>query len=248
MTKEELLEKGLSSDHADEVISLMSDEAENDTPLLALEKAISGDGEEEELTKADDNDEDDEDGDDYDEEYMKKNMKRYMKENKASAKEAGLFGDKMEKAVSDLDLSAEGAVIEMMDLAPILEDSADAYQGLAKAVETISGVLVALNSKVDKSYDLMEKASRVHVATAQSMDKFLETPTGRKSQTVDMAKAITPNIPSKDLIYATLEKAMKSGVNDADVVLSSYESNGRDMNKLNRSQRRFVANLLEETK
>ena len=150
MTKEELLEllqKGITEDVADEIIAAFSDSEDEDS-LQALQKALEDNPDKnmDDLVKAakkgGDEEGDEGDDDDYDEKFMKKYMKRYMKENKKSsektAKEAGLFGDKMEKAIDGIDLDSEAAVIEMEDLKPVLETIGEAIDVMSKAIPELA--------------------------------------------------------------------------------------------------------------
>ena len=258
-TKAELLEKGISDEVADEIIAAAASDEGSENSLQALEKAISN-PEEGELFKAkggkekgEDEDDDDEDSD-YDESYMKKYMKRYMKENKKAcgkmAKEAGIFSGNMEKAVSDLDMDAEGAIIEMADLKPVLEAQGEVNSKMAKAIETLTEQVMYLSEQQDKSFDLMTKAAAVQIETAKGIGEFLSTPAGRKGVTasVEMQKAsqVTPEMSK--MIYSKLMKAVQSGNKDAGMVISAFESSGKNINRLNPAHRAFITQLMQEGK
>lgn len=273
MTKEELLRKGVSEDVADEIISAFEDSGQ-DNSLSLLEKALNkGSDKEESLFKAEEEEEgkehekkeskskeegEEEEGDDdkdYNEKYMKKYMKRYMKENKKScskaAKEVGLFGDDMKKAVDDIDFSAEGAVVEMNDLAPFLKSQMAYNDAMAKAIKEISSQVVLISSQNEQSFDLMEKAARVQVEQAKALDSVFSQPAGRKGvvSTLPMAKAVESASFDKDAnsrIYSVLMKATKTGDRTAGQIVSAFESNGKNANKLNTIQRQYVSELLNK--
>lgn len=258
LTKEELLQKGISAEVADEIIAAAASDEGSENSLQALEKAIST-PEEGELFKAkggkekgEGEDEDDEDSD-YDEAYMRKYMKRYMKENKKAcgkmAKEAGIFSGNMEKA-AELDMDAEGAIVEMADLKPILEEQGEFNSRMAKAIETLAEQVMYISERQDKSFDLMTKAAAVQVETAKGLGEFLSTPAGRKGVTasVEMQKAsqVTPEMSK--MIYSKLMKAVQSGNKDAGMVISAFESSGKNINRLNPAHRAFITQLMQEGK
>ena len=260
-TKEELLQKGISEEVADEIIAAASDEG-SENSLHALEKALNSTSEDV-LLKADGGkgkgeDEDDEGGEDsdYDESYMRKYMKRYMMENKKAcgkmAKEAGIFGGEMKKAVEDLDMNADGAVAEMVDLKPILEAQCADIAELAKAVKTLAEQVVYISDRQDQSYDIMTKAAAVQVETAKGMSEFLSVPQGRKGVTasVDMQKATANNVTPEmtKMIYSTLMKAVTSGDRKAGEVISAFESSGKRVERLNSTQRQYINELMQEAK
>jgi len=250
MTKEELLEKGISEDVADEIIA--SFEENDSSSLLLLEKALNKDSERQEsLFKAGDVDDDD-DGDDYNEEYMKKYMKRYMKENKKScsktAKEVGLFEGEMKKAMESIDYDAEGAVVEMVDLGPILESQGEFNEKMAKAIEEISGQLTVIFAQTEEGFDIMEKAARVQVEQAKALDTVFSQPQGRKgvTATADMAKAaeIAGNHEQNKLVYETLMKAVQTGDRQAGQIISVFESAGKNIAALSPEHKNYVNSLL----
>ena len=263
LTKDELLQKEISEEDADEIIAAFD---ENVDSLQTLEKALGEEVPEMDLfVKAEkggedeDSDEDDEDKDkdDYNENFMKKHMKRYMKENEKScgkmAKEVGVFGENMSKAISEFDTDAEGAIVEMIDLKPILEGQMEFNSVMAKAIEGMSAQIDMISAKSEDTFSLMSKSARVQVEQAKGMGEYLSQPTGRKgavSNVVPMQKA-EPIVVSADgqrEIYAVLEKAMKDGDSNAGLVMSAFESNGKDVNRLNLAQRQIISNLIKEGK
>jgi hypothetical protein len=154
LTKEELLQKGVSEAVADEIIASAALESKEDpeNSLQLLEKALNEGSDtkgqeepgEEPLAKAKEEKEkkDDSEDEDYDEKYMKKHMPRYMKENKKAcgkvAKEAGLYADELKKAIDEVDKNYDGAIMEMADLKPVLEKIPTVIDSMAKAIEDIS--------------------------------------------------------------------------------------------------------------
>jgi len=254
ITKEELLQKGISEEIADEIISKIDSE-EDESSLQLLQKAL-GDPKVEDLSKADGGDEegdqdDDDDKDDYNEKYMKKHMKRYMKANKSScSKMMKEVGEKMTKAIDDIDLDSEGAVVEMTDLAPFLESQKEFNESLTKALGHLAEEIVTIKGDNEKSYDLLKKAASVQVEQAAAIDGFLNTPQGRKSKVVadgaDLSKASKENVNDQAKIYTTLMKAVKNGDTDAGAVISAYEVAGKNVNRLNDNQRAFISDLLSK--
>lgn len=260
MTKEELLQKGISEEVADEIVAAFTDSNENS--LQALTKALDdepmGD-----LFKAkggkDEEDEDEED-EEYDEKFMKK-MKRYMKENEKEEDEGegekepddkddkpGLFGKEkaMKKAIENIDTdSTSGAIVEMTDLAPFLAGQADFNSTLAKAVCDLSRKIDKIVSQNAKSYDLMQKAARVTEEQAKLTDTYLSTPTGRKGVTasVSMQKA-NAAVGNSGLVYETLMKATRGGDKTAGEIISEFESVGKNINRLTPVQKDYINTLL----
>ena len=248
MKKEELLAKGISETDADEIISSFSEDVDS-SPLLDLQKAVGSDQEDmETLSKAEGEDEEEKENDkDYDEKYMKKYMKRYMKENK---EEVGAFGKKMEKAIADIDMESDGAVVEMLDLAPILQDQQEFNSSMAKAIEGFGNVLEVLVSQGEKSYDLMHKAAKVTAEQAVNLDSFLSVPKGRKGVSAanaeNMQKAQLVSGDQNKLVEKILQKAVRNGDSTAGQVISAFDSKGKDVNKLNSVQREFINDLINK--
>lgn len=255
LTKEELLQKGISESVADEIISAFSEEEDNS--LQALQKALDDDPAMDDLIKADggDSKNSDDEKDDYDESYMKKYMKRYMKENKKSCgkmmKDLGESGDDMKKAVDNVDLDSEGAIVEMTDLAPFLKDQAAFNEKMVKAVSELAESIDLISAKTEKNYDLMQKAAKVQVEQATELDKFLNVSEGRKGVVADvkMSKATDAAKFSPEdnkIIYKSLMKAVKDGDQMAGQVISAFESGGQNANRLNPSQKQFINELISQ--
>jgi len=255
-TKAELLEKGISDEVADEIIAAASEDEGSENSLQALEKAIS-EPETGELFKAkggkekgEDEDEDDEDSD-YDESYMKKYMKRYMKENKKAcgkmAKEAGIFSGNMEKA-AEIDMDAEGAIVEMADLKPILEEQGEFNSRMAKAIETLAEQITYISDQQEKSFDLMQKAAAVQVETAKGMGEFMSVPQGRKGVTasVEMQKGVQYTPEMVKVAYTVLMKAVQNKDEKAGMIISAFESSGKRLDRLNSVQRQYINDLIQK--
>jgi hypothetical protein len=258
MTKEELLQKGLSEEVADEVIAAFEAEKNPENSLQLLEKALNEGTPEEDLLKAKKDEENDDSGDekedDYNEEYMKKYMKRYMKANKKAcgkmAKEVGLYGDDMKKAVEDIDADAEGAVIEMVDLKPFLDKQLLVNESMAKAIEDISGQVLSISAKQESTFDIMKKAANLQIDQAKSMGQYLSTPMGRKGKTSFTAKEMTkaqeltvdPNSIKK--VYSVLMKATQNKDRRAGEIISKFESCKKDITQLSGPERKYIGELL----
>jgi len=271
-TKEELLEKGVPESAADEIITAFEDGNADENSLQALAKALEKDSESEELFKAEkggdddekgskgkgkkeDDDDDEEEEGEYNEKYMRKHMKRYMKENKkhaaSSAKEAGIFGDKMEKAVSDFDIDAAGAVVEMEDLKPILDAQTECISAMSKAIQSIADQIVLISDQQEKEFSVMRKAAKVTADQAMAINEWLGKPQGRKGKdsVSEMKKALVPiDQNGNKIIYSALMKATQAGNSVAGQILSVFESKGKNANLLNVPQRQFVEKLIAEAK
>lgn len=256
MTKDELLQKGIDPEVADEIIAAFEETTDGNS-LSALQKALDDDGMDS-LFKAKGGkgkeEEDDEDDEDYNAEYMKKHMKRYMKENKSAcektAKESGLFEEKLEKAIDNFDTNADGAIVEMADLLPILEQQKEFNSALQKAVEFISGQVLLISKQNEQSFDLMQKAARVQVEQANSLGEFLSVPQGRKGVIATMQKAgpvasaVTPE--GNKMIYQTLMKAVQGGDKMAGQIISAFESHGHDASKLSDASKKYINDLIQK--
>ena len=255
LTKEQLLQKGISPAVADEILAAANNQ--EDSSLLALQKALKGD-DMDSLFKAgegnggQDPDDNGDDDDDYDEEYMKKYMKKFMVANKSActkaAKEVGLFGDEMKKAIDGIDMNADGAIIEMADLSDYLDAQVKFNSKLTKAFDTLLERVEIIAEQNAAGYSLLHKASTLQADMAEGMGSFLNSPAGRKGvTTVDMGKAkgvVTQNAANTNAIYTVLFKAMQSGDEKADMVLSAFESAGKNINKLDKGKQAFIAQLM----
>lgn len=234
MTKEELLSKGLTAEQADMIIATLE---KNNTPESALEslsKALN-DPVQTSLFKA--NDGDDEDGgdgeDDYDPEYMKKYMKKYMMANKKvcakAAKDAGLFTEDMRKALEIDPEQYTGTVGDYADVVPILESIVEGFDKMTKAIQEISGQVIAISPQLDRNYSLLEKAAKVTLETAGPLEilgKHLNQSQGRKgvvTPNANMAKAAPVAQINEPVVYAALMKATKNGDKEAGEIIGKYE-------------------------
>lgn len=249
ITKEELLQKGIDPAVADEILAKL-EQSDDSSPLEALNKALAGEVELD-LFKAkgegDDGDGDDE-GADYDEEYMKKYMKKYMKANKKeaadAAKEVGLFAGEMKKAVDDISPDSEGAVIEMADLAPLLEAIVPAIENMAKAIVSQNERIEVIAAQNAENYSLLHKAAAVTAETAETISGIASTPQGRKGVIVsDMSKAKPVGISPK-LVYTALSKAVSQGDKRAGDIGSKFESGGNRFDLLMPEEQKYVNDLI----
>jgi len=260
ITKEDLLQKGMSEADADEIISKLETEDELDS-LQALEKALSNDDkttvvDDQNLNKADDGGGDDDEGDkdsDDDEKMMKYMKSKGKARCQKMMKKLGYSSEKMQKAIDDIDLESEGAVVEMNDLAPFLEAQANIFDEMIKAIGELSSQIVLISSQNDKSYDLMQKASTVQFEHATAFKDYLKVPQGRKgvaSVEKSMEKAKKHEFVEGDqkIVYSTLLKATQGGDRKAGSILSVYESSGQNINMLSDDKKRYISNLLKEDK
>ena len=264
LSKDELLQKGVSEEVANEIIAAFEADPQDENSLLALQKALDGSDETDQTlskAKGDDKDKDgkdkepDDDDDDYNEKYIKKHMVRYMKENKSSVKkgmkDAGLFADKMEKALEDIDTDT-GAIIELNDFGPYLAAQREFNSEMLKALEMIVGQNEVISANLEKSFSLMQKAAKAQIDQATLVQGFMGKPVGRKGVIVaDMSKAdknVDPNglfTPEETkLAYQLLFKATKEGNSDAGTVISAFESSGKNPNILNKSHKKFIRDLI----
>lgn len=246
MTKEELLQKGISEEDADQIIASFSENSQDeDNPLEALQKALKDDDSGmDDLSKAEKGEEkDSEDEKEYDEKFMKK-MKRYMKEKGKMFKDEK---EDMKKAVDELDLDSEGAVIEMSDLAPILEKQADFNEKMSKAIEDIAVNMSVISEKSEKGFDIMKKAAIVTAEQASGLSGFLKTPAGRKGVIADekMAKA-QGSVNDSKKIWKVLMKAIRNEDRVAGDIMGAFESAGQNVNLLKKSQKEYIGELLKE--
>lgn len=257
ITKKELLAKGIDPATADEILASM--DRENDSPLANLRKAMNGENEMNSLFKAEhsepDGDEDgdgdgDGDEDDYDEEYMKKYMKKYMKANKelckADAEDVGLFDKEMKKAIENMDFDAEGAVVEMTDLAPFLDSQLQFNSKMAKAIMSLAKGVELIIEQNAEGYSLLHKASAVQIETAEIISGISKTPNGRKGMiTQDLVKARTVvGGVSPMAVWNVLAKAINNGDMKAGDIGSKFESSGRRFDFLNPEEQNYVKELI----
>lgn len=263
--KEELLQKGIDPAIVEEMINLAESGKSGDA-IEALAKALSNTGGQQDLFKADDEDDDDDDSmsdddnddddddDGYDEKYMKKNMKRYMSENKAACKKMvesfeGESG-KLQKAISSIDEDADGAVVEMVNLSPLLTSISSTMQSLTKAMFKMIDRVDELESGQIETQDLLEKASSVTLAIAENNQKVFSQSTGRRSVTEDLTKAEisrqqTAQNSNKRVVHEVLKKAIQNGDRKAGEIMGVFESTGMRLDVLNSDEKLYVKNLLE---
>jgi hypothetical protein len=251
ITKDELLQKGISDEVADEIIAGLSDEG-SENSLQALEKALKGETQESLFKgygggkKKDEDEDDDEDDDadegeekDYDEKYMKKHMKKYMKENKEEMEKC--YGT-MKKAISDIDPDSDGAVVEMSDLNPLLQSQAEMTNSMRKAIDAIAEQVALISDNSEKSYNLMQKAAAVQLEQAKGVDTYLSGSQGRRGVVSTMTKAVNPETTNE--VYKALFKAVREGDRKAGEIISAFESSGKNLNALSVSAKQYIHDLI----
>jgi len=247
ITKEELLQKGIASEEVDKIISALEGQTENSSPLEALNKALNDDSEMDSLFKAKEgeDDEDDEDGEEFDEKFMKK-MKKYMKTKEHSEPDGdeGMFG-KMKKAVETVDPNAEGAIVEMAELSPVLNAMVETVEDMAKAISSLTKKIELISSQNSESYNLMAKAAAVTAETAEIVSGIGNAPLGRKGALMaDMKKAQTlPSVDSQK-VWTVLAKAINNGDIKAGEIGSKFESSGKRFNFLSDAEQSYVKELM----
>jgi hypothetical protein len=259
--KDELLAKGIDEKTAGNIIALLESGSSSDA-MTKLRKALNGE-KQESLFKAEDDDEDDnledadggdDDDDDYDAEYMKKNMRRYMSENQKACKkmmeDMGGKVEKLNKAVGDIDTSADGAIVAMEDLTPALSAIANSVEALTKAVFRLNDKVDEFQANQHETHELLEKASNVTLMMAEEQEKTYSQSTGRKGLSTipaeTMQKAVTPASDSGvKMVYSTLAKAIGNGDRKAGMIMSVFESSGKKIAALSAEEREYVKNLME---
>lgn len=258
MLKKLLLQKGMSEAEADEIIAATAQE--NDSSLIALQKSLNS-PEMDKLFKAkggkDEAEEDggDDDDEEYDEKFMKKH-KKYMKKfgkgddgkhDEPDGDEAPAFGKEMKKAVSDFDFQAEGGVVEMAELSPLIEAFVSTVSNLEKAISGLNRKVELISAQNEASFSLMAKAAAVQVETAETISGIASTPAGRKGIVVqDMAKAKSTAIVTAEpkTVWKVLAKAITGGDMKAGAIGSKFESSGMRINFLNQDEQKYVQELI----
>lgn len=251
LTKEELLQKGISEEVADEILAAASLDQEDS--LQALSKALKV---EEPLAKAKGGDDDDDeengknDDDDYDEKYMKKYMKRYMKENKESVskmgKEAGIWKEKMEKAIDGIDLESDAAIIQTTDLKPYLDSQKEFNSEMIKAVSEIYNQIEIIKNQNKESYGLMHKAAKVQFEQANSFNEYLNISNGRKGTVATTQMQKSSDTIDKKIAYRVLQKAVFNKDRKAGEIISKFESSGQNFNILTGNEKEYVKELIQK--
>jgi hypothetical protein len=248
ITKEELLQKGIDPAEADKIIAALEGQKEDSSPLEALNKALSDNPEMDSLFKAKEGEGDDDDDDDeeYDEKFMKK-MKKYMKSKgkKEDDEDGSLFGKDMKKAIDDIS-GAEGAIVEMADLSPVLDAMVETVQTMAKAISGLERKIEVISGQNAESFSLLAKAAAVTAETAEIVSGIGNAPVGRKGALVqDMQKAVKTNIDSK-VVFTTLSKALNAGDMKAGAIGSKFESSGKRFDFLNAEEQSYVKELISK--
>jgi len=255
ITKEELLQKGIDASEADKIISALEAQVENSSPLEALNKALNEDSEMDSLFKAakkgeDDGDDEDDDGEEYDEKFMKKHKKFMKKLGKSDdgdeddEKGGNMFGKEMKKAFDGIS-DAEGAVVDMADLTPVLDAMVETVQTMAKAISGLERKIEVISSQNSESYSLLAKAAAVTAETAEIVTGMGNAPVGRKGALVaDMQKAKA--VPSVDIkkVWETLAKAINTGDLKAGAIGSKFESSGKRFAFLSDEEQGYVKELM----
>jgi hypothetical protein len=259
MKKEELLQKGISEEVADEIIASFTDN-ETENSLLALKKAVGKGADESTLFKAakktggDDDDEGDDD--EYDEAYMKKHMSRYMKENKKNSQEmkkaSSTYEGDMQGAVEEL-AGADAAYVETGDLMPCLKAQEKATLDIYKAISDISERIGLIESQNLEAYKLMSKAAQLQVDQAEGLEQFLSASAGKKGVTsnVDLKKAGLPagqqlTKEQNGQVWQTLYKAVRKRDEKACEIISRFESVGHDTRFLTPPEINYIQELIKQ--
>jgi hypothetical protein len=240
LTKEQLLSKGLSPDAADEILAAVG-EQKDENSLTALRKALEPkDKEAGKLFKAEGEEEDDEEDDEEEE-------KKFMKKKKMKKSDDNDVDDDLKKAIDSIDSNADGAIVEMADLSPILEAIVDSNVSMKKAIDVLFEKVEKISKQNEKSFEILHKAASVTAETADSIGGFLGTPQGRKGAVVgDPAKSQSGAVLDPKAVYSALAKAMQAGDSVAGTILEVFESSGKNVRALNPQRQAYVAELLKK--
>ena len=236
LTKELLLAKGLSPTEADEIIAAAG-ESQDENSLVALKKALEPKSS---LFKADEDEEEEE------EEEEEKKDKEYMKKSRKAADDAEKCASSLTKAVESIDPAADGAIVEMADLAPVLESIVESNTAMLKAITSLVESNERITRQSEKSFEILHKAAAVTAETAESISGYMDAPQGRKGvQTSDLSKAGKGGLDPKT-VYIALAKAMQAGDTKAGSILEVFESSGKNIRALNAQRQAYVAELLKK--
>jgi len=253
LTKEELLEKGISEEVADEIIASFDDKQNlSGNPLEMLEKALS-DTKEDTLFKAaaskEEEEPDEDEDEEYDEKFMKK-MKRYMKSNNKKMVGLEKAESDMKKAVDNINTEADGVIAEMEDVTPVLNSLVAGFEALSKAVSDIDAKVNFISEQSSKGFDIMEKAAHVQLEQAKFFDKEMSKSAGSKGIAFDgkMSKAseLQTKADQGRAVYSVLMKATQNKDRKAGAIISRFESSGRNINILTDSEKAYVNDLIKK--
>jgi len=255
ITKEELLQKGIDPAEADKIISALEGQAENSSPLEALNKALKDDSEMDSLFKAakkgEGDEDDEEDEEEYDEKFMKK-MKKYMKskgkeDSGDDDDDKGFFGKEMKKAVDDINPDSDGLVIEMADFKPVFESMVSTIQKMSKAISGLERKVEVLSEQNSDSYSLLAKAAAVTAETAEIVTGMGNIPAGRKGALIaDMKKAKQVENVDPQKVWTALAKAVNAGDLKAGEIGSKFESAGKRFGFLSDPEQAYVMELMKK--
>lgn len=232
----------------------------------AVLKAASGDGDGDDKGKGGD---DDEEG--YDAEYMKKNMKKYLKEKPEDVKafmkkylKDG--GDEAKAFMKDMGL-AKAAVIDAGEATPGIEDAEvtvvdgtamfKAFVGFAEAMETaigeISDRLHGLTA-MQMETNLLQKASgQVLIKAAEAVDQIGSAPAPVRGTQIAGSAQVPGQAQGEPLQKAAelgmpkikdmLLKAAMGGNQNAGRVLTQVEAANGNFNRLSATSISFINQL-----
>lgn len=214
--------------------------------LLKAKDEDEGEGEGKGKSEDEGEDEGEKGGDDqYDAEYMKKNMPRFMRENKAYMKrEAGpLFGD-VQKAHDNLGMLAESTLASAKGQAVdgVFADGTDMVAGflafgdrVAKALEALGGQVRALHKAVDYTESLAHAQGRVILDINAQIEKIAGAPIHKAQGALGAALGGAQDAQGAQdaIVGQMITKAREMGPQGVIAKLMKAATTGADSNAMN---------------
>lgn len=206
------------------------------------------------------------DGDEYNAEYMKKHMKRFMKENGSYMKKHMKSDGALSKAAADAfgDLSGAGPdAADLSEADSIMIDGTDFFKAYQESAERNNEVLQNLCKAVDtlgemmgQQFDLSQAAGEVLSKAYTKISAIGGQPMPRQSVVAGQPEAGQETAPeghnamlakAKEVgasgVRQALIKAIQNGDQDAGDVLAQLDS-ARSVDRLTPSAQQKVASLL----
>jgi len=251
-------EKVTGSDVIDALASLVGHESAlskaegNDGDLDELQRLAKANGEEGD--KKDKKEKMDEDEDDYKPEYMRKHMKKYLKDNSDEAqkfmKELGTF----HKAVTDID---DDTIIDEHEATVI--DGTDIFKAFAGFADALIKAQAAQNERLERIEDAiafnneLSKASGSVLAdaarTVESIGSIPNPLRGRFSANIPLGEG-TPLAKAQKLgqpkVMTLLMKAAREGNEKAIEAVPFVEISGGDYSRLPENHRAVIEQVVAE--
>lgn len=194
-----------------------------------------------------DNDEDDDDNK-YDPAYMKKNLKRYCKDNPEEVQKNMKELGSMVKAVTDEADNIEGidsGDAVLIDGTDMIKTFSSMTELLYKAFEDITAIIDSMAKEISYNNQICKASGEMLLKASDMLEEIGKTPLGVKATMQASTTLTKANDKPFHVIQSMVMKAFNSGDKYAASVIPELDMCSGDLNRLSDKARSYVSQLIE---